>query len=236
MRISKHKCIGCGFWYYEKYMSVVHKDIGICNSCRKMLETTDDKTYPGKGNVDLVISAYFYKEPISDALLEYKFNGQRLYGELFGILLANEISGHEALSDCDIIIPVPLHRKREKERGYNQSEIIARVLSVSLELPMLTDALIRTRNTEKQSTKTGLERVENVKNAFSADVEKVNGLHILLVDDIYTMGETSNACATALKNAGARKVTCVTLCKTEVSATGESGFLSAFKNIQKRKH
>ena len=116
------------------------------------------------------------------------------------------------LKSCDMIIPVPLHPNRLRERGYNQSEILAERLSLILDVPMMTDVMFRIRDTRRQSSLKGLDRVENVRDAFYAHPDCVRDKRIILVDDICTMGETLKACEKALKIAGVKDVYGVTLC------------------------
>lgn len=173
-----------------------------------------DKTFFGRGDLKTVISPFLYRGKFKEAVKEFKFASQRLYGELFGKILAENIVKHEWLLDYDFIVPVPLHETRLLERGYNQSEILAKELSARLEIPLLCDILFRTRKTEHQSRLHGMERVENVREAFAAVENIISGKKVILVDDIYTMGETARACAFALKQGGAKEVVAVTLCIT----------------------
>ncbi len=110
----------------------------------------------------------------------------------------------ELYQDIDVILPVPLHKKRYAERGFNQATYIARALSDVLEKPLLEHALIRSRHTPHQAKLDRTERLKNVEGAFVlADVAQVAGKRILLVDDVYTTGATMQACAQVLLGAGA---------------------------------
>lgn len=192
-------------------MHLIHNDIAVCEECYKNLKTTKDKTFDAKENIKIVLSPYMYTGSLRNAIKEYKFQGQRLYGDLFGKMLVNELKEHIWLSEYDCIIPVPLHELRCIERGYNQAEILARGISDWLMLPLVNDVLVRLRNTERQSRLTGIARIENVKGAFGAFGNFVKGKKIILVDDIYTMGETTRACAEALKAEGADDIVVITL-------------------------
>jgi ComF family protein len=110
------------------------------------------------------------------------------------------------------LVPVPLARSRQRERGYNQSEELARVLAHSWGIPMRTDLLARGRATETQTRLTPGERRRNVSGAFraSADRASLRGLHLVLVDDVVTTASTLNACAAALHDGGARILSFVT--------------------------
>jgi ComF family protein len=111
------------------------------------------------------------------------------------------------------LIPVPLSAKRRRERGYNQSELLARVLSRSWNVPVMTDLIERVRHTETQTRLTPGERLHNVSGAFRARPSARNvlrGAHVVLVDDVVTTAATLNACAAALCDGGARIVSFVT--------------------------
>jgi ComF family protein len=107
----------------------------------------------------------------------------------------------------DLIVPVPLHRSRERERGYNQSALVARGLGQILGVPVSPRALRRNRGTRTQTELSAEERARNVEGAFEVrDPGKVAGLRVLLVDDVLTTGATLDAGAAALRKAGARQV------------------------------
>lgn len=114
---------------------------------------------------------------------------------------------------ADFIIAVPLSAKRLKERGYNQSLMLARFLSHQLQIPILKNALRRTRDTRTQVGLNAAERLKNVDKAFIADHQQVAGQSILLIDDVYTTGATINACAYALRQADADKIYALTLAR-----------------------
>lgn len=112
-----------------------------------------------------------------------------------------------------IIVPIPLHTKKRKIRGFNQSEKIAQILAKKLNLSISTQIIIRSRQTKPQSELTRIERMVNIKNAFSSSKQilkygekPLNHKNILLVDDIWTTGSTAQTCAKVLKNLGAEKV------------------------------
>lgn len=207
-------CVLCKAYKGASHMQMVHDEIGICSHCLSKLPLLKDNCFEGPGNIKAVFSAFLYEDAVKEAVREYKFSGQRLYGELFGRIMAEKLSSIEVLKACDCIIPVPLHQKRIEERGYNQSEILARVISEKLGIPMINDALFRVKETQRQSTLKGIARIENVKNAFFAYSEVVKDKRILLVDDICTLGETLKACEAALKIGGAGDVFAATLCIT----------------------
>jgi ComF family protein len=119
-------------------------------------------------------------------------------------LLSDFLDSHPLKGD--VIVPVPLHRKRLRQRGYNQASLLAKELSVLGSLPVAEDALIRVRDAIPQArARSALERRQNVKGAFACR-QGLEGKQVLLIDDVCTTGATLDACATALKAAGAGSV------------------------------
>lgn len=117
----------------------------------------------------------------------------------------------DVLDERGALVPVPLSEKRMKQRGYNQSERLAAALGLRWKLPVMADALARTRHTETQTRLTPGERLRNVSNAFTATApSSIRGAHLVLVDDVVTTAATLNACAAALCAGGARIVSFVT--------------------------
>jgi ComF family protein len=116
-------------------------------------------------------------------------------------------AGADVLSGADILVPVPLHRSRQRERGFNQAKHLAKHLG----LPVV-NALTRTRSTSSQADLPASKRAANVRGAFAPRVD-VDGLIIVLVDDVATTGATLNACAAALLDAGATEVRALTAAK-----------------------
>jgi len=114
----------------------------------------------------------------------------------------------------DIIMPVPIHKKRLRERGYNQSSLLAQRLGCMIKKPVVEGVLIRTKHTPSQAKSGSLDqRRQNIKNAFKCVGNDVSGKRILLIDDVCTSGSTLNSCAAPLKAAGAASVWGLTLAK-----------------------
>jgi len=114
---------------------------------------------------------------------------------------------------ADVIVPVPLHARRLRERGYNQATLLARELGKGVGLPVLENALIRVRDTSPQVDLSAEERKENVRGAFHCPDDRLAGKNVLLVDDVYTTGATLEACSSALKQRGVRNVWALTLAR-----------------------
>ena len=115
------------------------------------------------------------------------------------------------LQAVELIVPVPLHAARMRQRGYNQSACIAAGLAASLAIPWSDRCLYRTINTATQTKKDRLSRFRNVEKAFSATPQSVQGKHVLLVDDVVTTGATLEACGAALFTAGVREMSVAAL-------------------------
>jgi ComF family protein len=124
-----------------------------------------------------------------------KYNIALRLGEELGICLKNSV----LYQDISMLIPIPLHPKKEKMRGYNQSELIATGMSNILSLPLEKGNLIRTKFTDTQTRKTASERWKNVQSVFDLrDGTGLTGEHILLIDDVITTGSTIEACASTI--------------------------------------
>ncbi|MCA1798490.1 MAG: ComF family protein [Xanthomonadaceae bacterium] len=151
------------------------------------------------------VAAFAYAFPVDRLLLKLKFGNSLPPGRVLGELLAIAVRSTAPTLECpEAIVPVPLHPKRLRERGYNQALELARPVARALRIPVLR-ACRRTRNTPPQSTLAGPERRRNLKDAFVAEPQ-VAGLHLAVVDDVYTTGNTIAAVTRALYRAGAASV------------------------------
>ena len=137
---------------------------------------------------------------ISQQLIhDLKYNNYQAIGSLLGEAIANQIQQSKRYTQIDYIIPVPLHHKRIAQRGYNQSELIAREVARQLNVSFETTNLYRTRNNDSQTQKSLEERIENVKDLFALrDTTLFENKTILLIDDVLTTGSTIIACCKAL--------------------------------------
>lgn len=141
-----------------------------------------------------------------------KYNGKKEIGVLLGKLYGKDMLGSEFLQTIDYIVPVPLHPKKLKQRGYNQAEMIAKGLSETTGISLSTGNLIRVIHNPTQTKRTKTQRWENVKDIF--DVKNpsfFNQKHILLVDDVMTTGSTIEACGIALQKCNDIKISVITL-------------------------
>ena len=132
---------------------------------------------------------------------ELKYEGNKEIGQLLGTLFGQELKKIDEWKSVDLIIPVPLHPKKEQLRGYNQSYEIASGVSESMDVPTTKTALTRKHYTDSQTKKSRVERWQNVSEIFDINENELNtSNHILLVDDVITTGATIESCVLALTN------------------------------------
>jgi ComF family protein len=160
-------------------------------------------------------SLFEYTGPAAEIIKSFKFRGEYFVGpELLRIAIKEGWLDWE-LGKTHTIVPVPLHRKRERQRGYNQALILARILAKHYDFPCSTKILKRQRHTLQQATLSASQRWKNVRGAFTADPEHLSGQNVLLVDDVMTTGATANECARLLKRNGAKEIKVFTLARSK---------------------
>lgn len=158
-------------------------------------------------------SVSVYDGALKEAIHRFKFNGRKRLAEPLGMLMVHYLSSAPTLNleEIDLIVPVPLHRKRLRERGFNQAEMLANVISRYHGKPV-QNVLERHKNTHAQFDLDREERFTNIIDAFRVkNGEKMLNKRTLLLDDIYTTGATIAECARTLKQAGAKRVEVLTL-------------------------
>lgn len=195
-------CAACGnvLFYNEK---------ALCLKCYAELPRTGFHSDPenevarlfwGRVPVKNATSFIFFNKDsmYRQILHELKYRDQQHVGIEMGRLFGLELK-ETPFTEADLIHPIPLHYSKQRKRGYNQSELIARGISQVLNIPVKTDLVIRKGETMTQTKKTRYERWMNVKDTFQIqDVSSLRDKHILLVDDVITTGATVEACATSL--------------------------------------
>ena len=142
----------------------------------------------------------YYKKGITQQLLhQIKYNRMPVLAEMMGFMLGSELKKDSKDRQFDLILPVPLHPKKKKKRGYNQSDYFARGLARALKTNWSDGEIKRIKDTETQTHKSRMERIENVSGIFKiTDPLKLQGQHILLVDDVITTGATLESCSDAI--------------------------------------
>ena len=166
---------------------------------------------------DLVRAPYLYSGPLMEAVQRFKYKSETYLISTLGPLLSSFAQGWIPHPQGMLTIPVPLHRRRLRERGFNQSLLLARAVSSHLGAKLDFLTLVRRRYTAAQTGLSKEKRKKNVKDAFLVvNPERVKGEVILLIDDVFTTGHTLNECARTLKRAGARAVICLTLARVTV--------------------
>ena len=182
----------------------------ICEECLKKLDTYVIKTNIRTRRYHLLK----YNEFIREKMINYKFNDKAYLYKMFFEICINNKNACDFIKSYDIIIPVPIHKKRKKQRGYNQSELIAKQLASYLNIVFYKDILIKEKNVVAQSSLSKEKRIQNVKNVYKIkNKEKILGKKVLIFDDIYTTGATTNECKDVIILAGAKEVGIFTIAK-----------------------
>jgi ComF family protein len=155
------------------------------------------------GRVEIIAATAFMYftsgSAVQHSLHLLKYKGRKEIGIYFGRKMGEHLKQSQRFQNCEIIIPLPLFADREKKRGYNQAAMIALGIALKLEIPVVPDAVIRTKKTATQTHKSRIERWENMRSTFKIrDHQKILGKHILLVDDVITTGASLEACALTL--------------------------------------
>lgn len=168
----------------------------------------------GKVKIESGAALYlFTKESrVQHLIHELKYKGQKQVGEILGRRFGYALKDSPFFKDVELIVPVPLHPKKELIRGYNQSEMFANGLSETLKIPVLADGLKRVEHSESQTKKGRKERSENVREVFAVKRhQKLEGKHILIVDDVLTTGSTLETCARKVLEVPGTRVSLATI-------------------------
>lgn len=202
----------------------------LCLRCLLNLPRTNCHLYPdnwveksfwGKFSLGRATSFFYYQQGSDYKALLYqlKYKGEKEVGRYMGQLIATELMASHFFEGIQVIIPVPLHPKKFKKRGYNQSEWIAKGVAQITGIPIDTNSVIRLKNTETQTQKSRLERWENVENIFAlreGAAERMSGKHILLIDDVLTTGATLTACASVFNEIENVRISVLTMAAAQI--------------------
>ena len=168
----------------------------------------------GRVNVENVGAFLYYKkgDTVQKILHHLKYFGVKEVGAFLGNMYGTQLIQQEKWKKIDMIIPIPLHKKKEKKRGYNQSEWIAKGLSTGMKIPYYTHLLLRSEFTETQTKKSRFHRWQNVKDVFQlTDLEALKNKHVLICDDVLTTGATLEAAVQKMTAVPSIKISVVTL-------------------------
>lgn len=191
----------------EKYLP--HLPVRTCIKCGKPMDAVYDKPYCPfcaghiKG-IRAIISPFLYKEELRESILHFKFHNRPYYAETYAFYLEARLRAYH-LTKFDALVPIPVSKKRLRERGYDQCLMLANALSKRINIPVMC-LLEKTLHTPKQSTLNKHDRQNHPKKAFQVKPQDEMPETILLIDDIYTTGATAGACAEKLRRAGVRNV------------------------------
>lgn len=196
----------------------------LCINCNRALPRTDYVSEPyenelarhfwGKFKVEKAAAWFFYhpSTPSAEMIVDFKYRHQPLLAQELGYIAATEFNNYGFFEGIDMIVPVPLTKRRRRERGYNQTLEIAQGVSRMTGIEIADDVLRRTKFTVSQTHKNIHEKAQNVKGAFSLiNPKKVAGRHVLLIDDVVTSGATLSECGIELAKAGNVSISIMTL-------------------------
>ena len=198
-------CAACG-------ESLLKDEETVCLKCRYLLPKTGYELNPdnplaqifyGRVKFHAVTACFFFAKSgkVQHLIHELKYKGNKEAGVFLGQQLGETIKDAPLFQGIDYLIPVPLHPKREKQRGYNQSLMIAKGINEVTGIPIGDKYLIRAVNTATQTKKSAEERYKNVKDIFEVRFpEELEGKHVLLIDDVLTTGATLESCAHQLED------------------------------------
>ena len=192
--VKEPVCLRCG-------KEIAAAEIEYCYDCSRK-----ERSFAG----GFALAAY--DDVMRVSIRRFKNGGRIEYADWYAEALLKRYGGAIRRLEPDGLVPVPVHGSRKSERGYNQAEALARRLGKALGLPVWPRALARTKKTVAQKYLGSQARMRNLEGAFEPGRQSVEGAAVLLVDDIYTTGNTAQACTQALLEAGARQVYLVIVC------------------------
>lgn len=213
-------CLHCG-----NHLTI-HEDF-LCMHCDLLMPYTEytdwknnplEKTFLGRIPVEEATALLFFrKQGITQHLIHLlKYKGVETIGKYIGDILGKRLVESQRFKTLDGIIFVPLHPKKQQQRGYNQLSLFAESLAGHLNIPLINDVLIKVKISETQTHKNRSNRFEKLNEKFQIiNPERIHGKHLLLVDDVITTGATLEACANELLKAGNIKISIATIAVPE---------------------
>ncbi len=206
-------CMGCereiekGMLCFDCQERLFTSALGVCPKCARPVP------YRGRCegclprlDLERIRALGLYTPPFKKMIEEFKYKGKKKLGEIFGDALSSLLTNDPILKNADSLVPIPLHRAKIRERGYNQSEILARRIEENTGLPS-NPCLLRKKNTKSQTELSTEERFKNIADAFAFRRGfDISGKNVILIDDVTTSGATLSAAAKVLKENGAKEV------------------------------
>ncbi|MCM1083019.1 MAG: ComF family protein [Clostridium sp.] len=193
-RVTEPTCFKCG-------KEISDDEAELCEDCLRH-ERSFVRGFP----------AMNYDETFQESIAAFKYHGKKDYGKYFAYEIARSRGRDIVEAGPEVLIPIPLHKKKLRKRGYNQAEVVARELGQRLGIPVDDKILIRTVNTLPQKRLNNVERENNLKKAFHSHQKRVKYNKVMLVDDIYTTGATVEACTKVLHNIGVKDIYYTSIC------------------------
>jgi len=213
-------------------------DTHLCNDCREKIITVSSPLcticgvpFATENGIDHICghclttrrpftgarAAARFEGPLQELIHRFKYGKKIHLARPLGLLTATVLGDFHPAVSADCIVTVPLHRRRLRERGFNQSQLIGRILAKSWEIPLSVHNLRRIRWTKPQTGLSAAERERNIRDAFEVAMPgRFKGKRLLLVDDVYTTGSTVTECAKTLRQSGAKEVHVVTVARTVI--------------------
>ncbi len=173
-----------------------------------------EKRFWGRIPVEAAASLYIFKKgnKVQTLLHQIKYRGNKKLAIVMGRQMGLMLAGNKLFDDIDILLPVPLHKKKERKRGYNQSLLLCKGIAETFPHPIANRAVERIKKTKSQTHMNRDERLKNMQGVFSLkDSSALEGKHILIVDDVITTGATTEACCQAIKNIPGIKISIASL-------------------------
>lgn len=214
-----HTCSGCG-------IDVINKGLVLCPHCIARLPITNfgckehtpvEKVF--RGRLPFVFATsflYFTKHSVTQRLLhQLKYRGRKEVGLMMGRMMAEAGWFRDAPEPVDVLVPLPLHKSRERRRGYNQAAAICEGIAAETKIEIVTDAVTRTSFTSTQTQKNRMQRWMNMSGRFELRKDElIRNRHVLLVDDVITTGATLEACGLLLLQAPGVRLSIASLAYT----------------------
>ena len=176
----------------------------VCDPCLNRLEPANLQDWlpavTTPGSLDGAWSAFWFDDRLQDLMHAFKYDRREAIGKQLAEAAAGKLPDHMA-ARYDLLAPIPLHKARRRERGFNQAAVLAAVLGRLWQRPVATGIITRHRRTKSQTNLTAIQRRRNVADSFTVSVQG-HGERVLLIDDLLTTGATAAECAAALQNAG----------------------------------